>query len=80
MSPNPDFKSNFFRFTTTRPVAISMIVIGVLVFGWMSYQQLTLDLMPDITYPSLTVRTEFTGAAPEEVETSISRPIEEALG
>jgi len=73
-------KENFFRFTTSRPVAISMIIVGVLVFGWLSYSQLPLDLMPDITYPSLTVRTEFPGSAPEEVETSISRPVEEALG
>jgi HAE1 family hydrophobic/amphiphilic exporter-1 len=73
-------KDSFFRFTTTRPVAISMIVAGILVFGLLSYNQLSLNLMPDITYPSLTVRTEFSGSAPEEVETSISRPIEEALG
>jgi HAE1 family hydrophobic/amphiphilic exporter-1 len=70
----------FFRFTTQRPVAITMIVIGILVFGWLSYSMLALNLMPDITYPSLTVRTEYPGAAPEEVETAISRPIEEALG
>ena len=73
-------KQSFFRFTTTRPVAIFMIVTGILVFGWMSYNQLPLNLMPDISYPSLTVRTEYPGTAPEEVETTISRPIEEALG
>ncbi len=73
-------KHTFFEFTTKRPVAITMIVIGILVFGWISYSQLSLNLMPDITYPSLTVRTEFPGTAPEEVETSVSRPVEEALG
>ncbi|RMI17264.1 MAG: efflux RND transporter permease subunit [Calditrichaeota bacterium] len=73
-------RHQFFRFTTTRPVAISMIVIGILIFGMLSYNFLSLNLMPDITYPSLTVRTEYPGAAPEEVETAISRPIEEALG
>lgn len=71
---------NFFKFTTTRPVAILMVVIGVLVFGYISYQQLPLNLMPDISYPSLTVRTEYSGTAPEEIETTISRPIEQALG
>ena len=69
-----------FRFTTTRPVAILMVVIGVVVFGWISYAQLPLNLMPDISYPSLTVRTEYAGTAPEEIETTISRPIEQALG
>ncbi len=71
---------SFFQFTTTRPVAIIMIVAGILVFGWLSYRQLSLNLMPEISYPSLTVRTEYPGTAPEEVETTISRPIEEALG
>ena len=72
--------SEFFKFTTTRPVAILMVVIGVCVFGFISYKQLPLNLMPDISYPSLTVRTEYQGTAPEEVETTISRPIEQALG
>lgn len=71
---------SFFSFTTRRPVAILMVVIGVVVFGIISYQQLPLNLMPDMTYPSLTVRTEYPGTAPEEVESSISRPIEQALG
>ncbi|MEJ2051072.1 MAG: efflux RND transporter permease subunit [Calditrichota bacterium] len=72
--------SSFFKFTTTRPVAIIMVVLGILVFGWLSYNQLSLNLMPDISYPSLTVRTEYAGTAPEEIETTISRPVEEALG
>jgi HAE1 family hydrophobic/amphiphilic exporter-1 len=80
MSEKEQIRSEFFKFTTTRPVAILMVVIGVWVFGWISYQQLPLNLMPDISYPSLTVRTEYAGTAPEEVETTISRPIEQALG
>ena len=76
---NKSIKS-FYSFTTKRPVAILMVVIGVFVFGLISYQQLPLNLMPEMTYPSLTVRTEYPGTAPEEVETAISRPIEQALG
>lgn len=68
-----------FRVTTTRPVAILMIVIGVFVFGWQSYDKLPLNLMPEISYPSLTVRTEYPGSAPEEVENNISKRIENAL-
>ncbi len=74
-----EYKS-LFRITTTRPVAIFMIVAGIMVFGWLSYQQLSLNLMPDISYPSLTVRTQYPGTAPEEVENAVSRPIEEVLG
>ena len=68
-----------FRVTTTRPVAILMIVIGIFVFGLLSYRRLPLNLMPDITYPSLTVRTEYPGTAPEDVENDVSRRIEDAL-
>lgn len=80
MNKPTNFRSNFFQFTTERPVAILMVVIGVVVFGWISYEQLPLNLMPDMTYPSLTVRTTYPGTAPEEIETTISRPVEQALG
>ena len=72
--------SRSFEWTTRRPVAIAMVVAAVAVFGWVSYERLPLNLMPDISYPTLTVRTEYPGTAPEEVENLISRPIEQALG
>ncbi|MFH1568752.1 MAG: efflux RND transporter permease subunit [Gemmatimonadota bacterium] len=72
--------SQRFAITTRRPVAILMVVMAVCVFGWVSYQRLSLDLMPDIAYPTLTVRTEYPGTAPEEVENLISRPLEQELG
>jgi HAE1 family hydrophobic/amphiphilic exporter-1 len=56
-----------------------MLTVAVFVFGWVSFAQLPLDLMPDISYPTLTVRTAYEGAAPEEVEAQVSRPVEEAL-
>ena len=62
-----------------RPVAAIMVTCLVVVFGLVSYQRLTLTLMPDISYPTITVRTEYPGAAPEEVETVVSRPMEQAL-
>ncbi len=78
---SPRFKfSRAFAFTTERPVAIFMIVIAVVVFGWVSYTRLPVNLMPDISYPSLTVRTEYPGASPYEVESSVSIPVEQALG
>lgn len=68
-----------FEVTTRRPVAITMIAIGIAVFGYVSYLQLSWDLMPEISYPSFTIRTEYAGAAPEEVENVVSRPLEEQL-
>ncbi|MDH3254279.1 MAG: efflux RND transporter permease subunit, partial [Acidobacteriota bacterium] len=45
-----------------------------------AFKRLATDLLPDITYPSLTVRTEFDGAAPIEVENLVTRPVENAVG
>ncbi len=56
-----------------------MIAIAAAVFGLVSYERLPLNLMPDMAYPTITVRTEVTGYAPEEVESQISRQVEEAL-
>ncbi len=67
-------------FMTRRPVAITMVFVAVVVFGYFSYGRLPVTLMPELSYPTLTVRTEYPGAAPEEVENDVSRPVEEALG
>ncbi len=67
-------------FTTRRPVAITMVFVAAVVFGYFSYGRLPVTLMPELSYPTLTVRTEYPGAAPEEVENDVSRPVEEALG
>ena len=68
-----------YRFAIRRPVTIVMIFLTIIVFGWRSYQQLPINLMPDISYPTLTVRTEYEGAAPEDVEKLVTRPLEEML-
>ncbi len=67
-------------FATRRPVAILMIFLATVVFGFLAVGRLPLALMPELSYPTVTVRTEYPGAAPEEVENDVSRPIEEALG
>ncbi len=72
-------KSDNRVFPLRRPVTTAMIFLTLLVFGWKSYQQLPVNLMPDISYPTLTVRTEFEGAAPEDVEKLLTRPLEETL-
>jgi len=73
-------KKNNSHFTVNRPVAVLMLFSAAVIFGFFSFQRLPITLMPELTYPTLTVRTEYAGAAPEEVENDISRPIEEALG
>lgn len=63
-----------------RKVTIAMATLAVTLFGFVSLSRLKVNLLPDLAYPTLTVRTELTGAAPLEVENLISRPIEEAVG
>ncbi|MBU1309071.1 MAG: efflux RND transporter permease subunit, partial [Gammaproteobacteria bacterium] len=63
-----------------RPVTIWMFTLGILLFGMVAAGRLAVNLLPDLSYPSLTVRTEFVGAAPAEVEQLVSKPIEEAVG
>lgn len=71
---------NLIHLSTRRPVAISMVALAILLFGMVSLGRLPVTLLPELNYPTLTVRTELPGAAPTEVETLISKPMEEALG
>ncbi len=68
------------RLVTGRPVAIFMITSALALFGALAYRQLGMELMPDLAYPTLTIRTDRPGAAPEEVESEITRTIEQRVG
>jgi HAE1 family hydrophobic/amphiphilic exporter-1 len=57
-----------------------MIVAGIMIFGAVSLELLPHELFPQIVFPQLTVVTPYENAAPEEVETLITKPIEEAIG
>ena len=57
-------------------VAILMAFMAAVLFGLLSYGRLPITLMPELSYPTLTVRTEYAGAAPEEVETLVTIPID----
>ncbi|WP_113905695.1 efflux RND transporter permease subunit [Aliidiomarina celeris] len=63
-----------------RPVTVIMFTLAVALFGLVALGRLPLTLLPDLSYPTLTVRTAYPGAAPAEVEQLINRPIEESLG
>jgi len=65
---------------TERRVTIVMMMVAIALFGMVSLSRLKLNLLPDISYPTVTIRTELTGAAPVEVENLLTKPIEEAVG
>ncbi|MHC4379197.1 MAG: efflux RND transporter permease subunit, partial [Planctomycetota bacterium] len=66
-------------FITGRPVAVTMIMVSLAVFGLVSFFKLRQDLLPEISYPTLTVRTTWEGAAPEDIEQRLSVRISESL-
>jgi len=68
------------EFSIRRPVSVFIFALAAVVFGAVAFNDLATDLLPDISYPSLTVRTELEGAAPLEVESLITRPVENAVG
>ncbi|TPH15105.1 efflux RND transporter permease subunit [Litorilituus lipolyticus] len=63
-----------------RPVTVWMFTFAVMLFGLVGLSRLAVNLLPELSYPTLTVRTNYTGAAPAEVEQLITKPIEEAVG
>ncbi len=63
-----------------RPITTSMIVGIVVVISIVSLSRLPIDLMPDVSFPQISVNVTYRGATPEEIETLIARPLEEAMG
>ncbi|HET6545313.1 MAG TPA: efflux RND transporter permease subunit [Rhodanobacteraceae bacterium] len=68
------------EFATRRRVTVGMATLTLVLFGLIALSGLKVNLLPDLSYPTLTVRTEYEGAAPTEIENLISQPVEEALG
>ena len=62
-----------------RPVLGSVIVLSLVVVGAFSYFRLGVDLFPKVDFPSVSVTTRQTGAAPEEIEIDITDKIERAV-
>jgi hydrophobic/amphiphilic exporter-1 (mainly G- bacteria), HAE1 family len=62
-----------------RPVFATMFVGVLVVLGWFSYMRLGVDLFPRVDVPTVMVTTFLPGAAPEETEARVTKPIEEAV-
>ncbi|MDH5715448.1 MAG: efflux RND transporter permease subunit [Candidatus Aminicenantes bacterium] len=67
------------EFSVNRPITILMIIMVILVLGVISFTELGLDMLPDITYPIISVMSEYQGVAPEDMEKMVTRPLEEAI-
>jgi HAE1 family hydrophobic/amphiphilic exporter-1 len=67
------------RLAVDRPVTMYMFYLAVVLLGAVSLRELSVDLLPDISYPRLSVITDYPGVAPEEIETLITAPLESAV-
>ena len=71
---------NLINTSIRRRVTVSMFTIAILLFGLVSFSRLKINLLPELTFPALTIRTEYSGAAPAEIENLITKPVEEVMG
>jgi len=67
------------QLTIKRPITTFMFFLGIVLLGFVSLRELSVDLLPDISYPRLSVVTEYPGVAPEEIETFVTMPLEAAV-
>jgi HAE1 family hydrophobic/amphiphilic exporter-1 len=67
------------RVSILRPVTITMVVLAILVLGIVAWSRLPVDLYPDIEFPFVTVVSVYPGTGPQEIETLVTKPIEDAL-
>ena len=70
----------FSNLAIKRPVTIKMAVLAVLLLGLISLSRLPQELFPAVEYPQVTIATTYKGAAPQEVESLITKLIEETVG
>ncbi len=67
------------EFTVSRPKLTMMAVFIVVIIGGISLRRLPIDMMPDISYPTLNISAVYENASPQEIEELVTRPIEEAM-
>lgn len=68
------------KLAVDRPITFLMISLILIGFGFYGVSQLKLNLYPDVSFPTITVYTSYEGVAPEDIETLVTRPIEETIG
>src|ERR1700730_6330036 len=67
------------RFAIQRPVMMTMISCIIILLGAISLTRLPVDLLPDISQPTISVRVNYTGVGPLEIESLVTRPLEQQL-
>jgi multidrug efflux pump len=63
-----------------RPVATTLLMVGVLLVGYVAYRQLPVSALPQVDYPTIQVQTFYPGASPEVMASSVTAPLERNFG
>ncbi|MCI8722510.1 MAG: acriflavin resistance protein [Ruminococcus sp.] len=67
------------KISVKKPYTVVVAVVLVLILGYVSFDKMTVDLLPDMNLPYAVVMTTYPGASPEEVEATVTRPVEQAM-
>ena len=68
------------RLFILRPVATTLLMVGVLLVGWVAFTQLPVSALPEVDYPTIQVVTFYPGANPEVMSSSVTSPLERQFG
>jgi HAE1 family hydrophobic/amphiphilic exporter-1 len=71
--------NGFLALTVKRPILTSVIFLVIILLGFVSFTRLSVDLMPDISYPTVTIVANYANTSPEDMENIITIPIEDAV-
>src|SRR5207253_8322311 len=63
-----------------RPVATTLLMVGVILVGWVAYRQLPVSALPQVDYPTIQVQTFYPGGSPEVMASSVNAPLERQFG
>jgi len=63
-----------------RPVATTLLMVGVILVGWVAYRQLPVSALPQVDYPTIQVQTFYPGGSPEVMASSVTAPLERQFG
>lgn len=68
------------EYVVKKRVTVMMFTLGIILLGVIALKKLPQELFPRVSYPQITVVTDYANAAPEEIENLITKPIEESVG
>lgn len=79
MSGRDDTSMGLSAIAIRRPVFVVMVTLGFLVLGAVGFSRLGTDLFPDVSFPVVAINVPYPGASPSEVESQVTRPIEDVV-